>query len=753
VADELDRFLAGSPIVARPVSGLELAWRWGRKHPAVPALIGTVGLALVVTAGVFYSSARSIEQARAMEMAARLAAEQARAMEMSARLAAEESLYAATLQMIGSGDSMLGGVDLADLRKNLRATRPAPGARDLRGFEWRYYWLRNQGEAIAALRGHRHIVDQTLFSPDESLIATHSVDGEMKLWNATAVRERHSLPGVARIGGFVAGGQRLIFSRKDNSIWQLDVASLQAVQLLQPAGRLIGVQPDGRHAVVFGSQGLPVLHSLDSNAIPEMQPEEGEGPAALSADGATAVVTTIEKGEATRRVLVVVDLVSGKERGRFVDDRPLTALALTANGSEMVSAGFDGVLKIWDVAGGIQKRAFRAFLDPVWGMAFSPDGQTFAAGGNNRELKSWSTSDWTEEPVVYAGHGSTINFVAFSPDGERLVSGGDDDLALVWSTKPNRPLTEMPQLLRGPKWADATPSLAFSPDSRFFAGTAADGTIKVWRSDTAECVVTIPTYVRSVEFARNGDAIIGKGYDGTIRQWQIDGRQSGELVSKPGPFQNWQLATLSSEQRVALVAEGREARTQCAVYEIPSARDAMINGAPAAAATIAISPDGNTMFIGTPQGSVEVWDVATRKMRFSFTSHRVGVSAIAISWDGRYLATGSLDNFTKLWDAATGELLATYGSHNRPIWALAFSPDGRTLAAGSCDKQIILCSVPLRRAVGTLTLYVGIPAGFEQEVRLLRFSHDGDILAAALGDGTVRFFRAASFSETDRAEN
>ena len=75
--------------------------------------------------------------------------------------------------------------------------------------------------------------------------------------------------------------------------------------------------------------------------------------------------------------------------------------------------------------------------------------------------------------------------------------------------------------------------------------------------------------------------------------------------------------------------------------------------------------------------------------------------------------------------------------------------DGQTLAAGSCDKQIILCSIPLRRHVASLPLYVGSPSGFEQEVRLLRFSPDGNILAAALGDGSVRFFRAAPFSETD----
>jgi WD40 repeat protein len=162
-----------------------------------------------------------------------------------------------------------------------------------------------------------------------------------------------------------------------------------------------------------------------------------------------------------------------------------------------------------------------------------------------------------------------------------------------------------------------------------------------------------------------------------------------------------------------------------------------------------MASDGHTMFVGLPQGTVEVWDMATQTKKFSFAAHKLSVTALAVSPDGRYFATGSLDNSTVLWESATGRKLATFHANNRPVWAVAFSPDGKTLAAGSCDKQVILCSIPLLRHVASLPLYTGLPKGYEQEVRLLRFSPDGNILAAGLGDGTLRFFRAAPFSETD----
>jgi serine/threonine protein kinase len=52
LAADLERFLAGEPILARPVSVWVLAWKWARRRPALASLIGVSVLAALTVVGI-----------------------------------------------------------------------------------------------------------------------------------------------------------------------------------------------------------------------------------------------------------------------------------------------------------------------------------------------------------------------------------------------------------------------------------------------------------------------------------------------------------------------------------------------------------------------------------------------------------------------------------------------------------------------------------------------------------------------------
>jgi WD40 repeat protein/serine/threonine protein kinase len=772
LAADIQRYLRNEPVVARPPSTSYLVQKLVRRHRLAFAAGGLIAAALIAGLGVstwaFIQERAARERAVAAELeqkaqrqgaeAARKRAvaaereqsrlrelaEAARNQEQATRLAQEENLYAMNMNLAMQAlESRI--VDLADAHARLASTRPVPGGRDLRGFEWRYLWLRSQGDELAQLPGHHQVVDATIFSPAGTLLATHSMDGVLKLWAPGSLGEPQTMSDVAAITGFTDDGRSLFFTRPDRSLWRIDLASRQPEKMLDSPGHLLGIRPDGRAVVVLGAGLKPVIRNLEDSAPPMVREDTAPDTlAVMSRDGSRMALS----GRSFDGIQVF-DLGSQREVARFHDPRPVIAMALSTDGSRLVSASFDGVIKVRAAGRPDPVASFKAFVDPINSLAFSPDGKSLAAGGCDRQVKLWTTADWREQ-LTLSGHDGTIDCVAFSPDGQRLVSGGDDEKVLLWSTAPPaRPPAEAPRLLRGQSYADRTPDLGFSPDSRLFTGTAADGTVKVWRTSSLDCVATFPVEARTVSFAADGRHVLSESFDGTVQQWSLEGPEPAQRLQSAPSAGDWQLASLSAQARVSWMSSGSNAARICSLCEISNGRDYFNLGTSITCSTLAVAPAGDLMYVGQLDGSVEVWDVEHQHQRLHFPAHKLAVTALAVSPDGRYLATGGLDNQTQLWDAATGEHLATFLVHNRPVWALAFSPDGRTLASGSCDKSVILCSVPLRRFLTQIKFYNGQPQGYEQEVRRLRFSPDGNLLTAILGDGTLRFLHAAPLSVTD----
>jgi tetratricopeptide (TPR) repeat protein len=130
-------------------------------------------------------------------------------------------------------------------------------------------------------------------------------------------------------------------------------------------------------------------------------------------------------------------------------------------------------------------------------VAFSPDGNRMASGGNDKAVHVCDARTG-KELLTLRGHTDAVNSVAFSADGARIASGGADKTVRVWDASSGREKL----LLKG--HTTSVLSVAFSPDGNRIASASSNNTLRLWDLFTARPTLTHEKRAVAVCFSPNG---------------------------------------------------------------------------------------------------------------------------------------------------------------------------------------------------------------------------------------------------------
>lgn len=264
--------------------------------------------------------------------------------------------------------------------------------------------------------------------------------------------------------------------------------------------------------------------------------------------------------------------------------------------------------------------------------------------------------------------------------------------------------------------ANAVRSVAFSPDGKILASSDADGYVILWDVATQKPIGQ-PLKGSDVVFSPDGQTLVsndcaksddkGNCIQGEIILWDVSAALNAGVATHQSIGQS-----LTQSGRVA---------------------------------SMAFSPDGKTLAAGSADGSIILWDVATRQsIGQPLKGHTNIVYSVAFSPldGGKILASGSTDKTIILWDVAThqpiGQPLTGNTGNTSSMNGLTFSPDGKTLASGSAAYAIILWDVATRKLIGEL------PMGGTDWVNCLAFSPDGKTLASGSSNNSIIMWDVAT---------
>ena len=193
------------------------------------------------------------------------------------------------------------------------------------------------------------------------------------------------------------------------------------------------------------------------------------------------------------------------------------ACAFTRDSSCVLSAGWDGYLRLWDASTGTTLTTLHAGPKPLSACCPSPDGLQWLSGSMEGLISIWDGVSHQLLTSIVA-HTRPVSSICYSPDGKLIGSSSwDRQVALRPADQPRegRTLGSHHDIVAG---------CCFSPDGRFLLSWSHDGMIKLWDTDARREAALFSGHtdrVNALAVSPDGRLALSGSRDSTVRLWDL----------------------------------------------------------------------------------------------------------------------------------------------------------------------------------------------------------------------------------------
>ena len=367
-------------------------------------------------------------------------------------------------------------------------------------------------------------------------------------------------------------------------------------------------------------------------------------------------------------------------------------------------------IEYWDVPTESRLHTFTV-VAPLNDAATSPDGSLLAAatGSIRQNVLGLSAGDQSQEMTAYQ---------------QRVASGLND--VVVWDVVAGMPITTF----RGHEGTIIEAS--FLADGRVISG-GRRGAMRIWEPATgvvSQSTLTPTQLLAEFILAPDRRTVlmelkINSGDYGVFRYDVL----TGQLSKGPTNLSLYDKRFSAAGRHLLSIDRDYES---VVLFDWPYTNQKIYHnylyGKAKAADCALLTPGDKELIVGSVDGKVTIFDVATRARLRQFKAHSGVIVSMQLSPDGLVLVTADNPGQLSCWNPTTGERLRTIETGQTTLFSMAFSPDGTRLYTGHAAGQVGVFDLATGQHIATWqTSATG-------DIRVLNLSPDGRQLLAGGGD-------------------
>jgi WD40 repeat protein len=586
-------------------------------------------------------------------------------------------------------------------------------------------WNPQTGQLLPTLRGHTSPVAEVAISPDGKILVSGSRDKTIKLWDVNTGQLIRTLTGHSDVVETVAisqDGTILASGSGDKTIklWNLKTGALiRTLTGHTQSVSALALSPDGQ-TLASGGETLKIWNLKTGQLLQTHSDSSSPYPGyfsylvdsvAISPDGqfvASSSIDDVSKGHIEGNTIRVRNLKTGQivHSLKAGSGNSVNTIAFSPDGQTLIASSGDVML--WNLQTGERSRTLSIGSQA---LALSRDGQTLFSAGNG-SLTIWgvpaliSDSGQNEQLLgTINAHqnapqqGWGVSTVALTPDGQTIAScsPNNNGEVKVWNRDSGALLYTLKTGILGC-------TIAVSPDGETLATSSVrtDGSkiIKVFNFKTGQLKTTLSGAENSIErlvFSTDGQTLISGGiYDAknAIKVWNLATGQLRHTLSENG-YQGLFSLAISPDGKTLFSKQDRE---KVRVWDLQAGK--LKSTLPIQSfADIRVSPDGQVLMGTDAKGDINAWRLPTGELVGTVPTSNLRVAngtlrAFAVSPSGRILATDNESNGITLWNLKTGKLMHTLRGHPNTVASLAFSADSQILVSGGSEGLVKIWRIP-----------------------------------------------------------